>query len=105
MNKQHYTDEFSKGVYQCKHCGAQLFSSHTKFHSGTLWPSFRTALPGAITTRPDHSFGMVRTEIVCGKCGQHLGHVFDDGKEYGDTHPEAGQRFCVLSETLDLKKK
>jgi peptide-methionine (R)-S-oxide reductase len=105
MSEEKYTRVFEKGTYNCSHCGAQLFPSGAKFSSGTAWPSFRKALSGAIKTRPDHSLGMTRTEILCAKCGQHLGHVFDDGKECGDTHEQAGQRFCVLSEALDLEKK
>lgn len=92
-------------MYKCSKCGAQLFQSDAKFKSGAIWPSFRKAVPGAIKTRPDNSLGMKRTEILCARCGQHLGHVFDDGKECGDTHPEAGKRFCVLSDSLEFGKK
>lgn len=99
-----YTDFWEEGRYFCSKCGTQLFSSDAKFKSGTMWPSFREAILGAITTRPDHSLGMERTEILCAKCGEHLGHVFGDGKACGDTHPESGQRFCVLSDVLQFKK-
>ena len=103
--QEKYAAFWEKGTYQCKKCGAHLFPSDTKFKSGTEWPSFRTALPGAIKTKPDLSHGMVRTEILCAKCGQHLGHVFDDGRVCGDTHPQAGKRFCVLSGALAFRKK
>ena len=103
--KEHYTDFWKDGMYRCLKCGNQLFPSDAKFKSGTVWPSFRKALPGAVTMRPDHSHGMERTELLCAKCGEHLGHVFDDGKLCGDTHPEASQRFCILSEALDFKEK
>ncbi len=99
-----YTDFWKKGVYKCSKCGAKLFDSESKFKSGTKWPSFRIALPKTIETRPDHSFGMARTEILCAKCGQHLGHVFDDGKICGDKHIDAEKRFCVLSEALKFKE-
>ena len=105
MNNEPYTDFFEEGMYNCSKCGAQLFPSDAKFKSGDHWPSFRQAIPGAIKTQPDHSFGMVRTKILCANCGEHLGHVFDDGKLLGDTHPEAGKRFCVLSSALDFKKE
>jgi len=101
---EHYTDFWDKGSFKCAKCGADLFDSEAKFKSGTRWPSFRQAKPGAISTRPDNSLGMHRTEILCAKCGQHLGHVFDDGDLLGDTHPEAGKRFCVLSESLAFNK-
>ena len=99
-----YTDFWDRGKFKCSKCGAQLFYSYSKFKSGTSWPSFREAKKGAIKTRPDHSFGMLRTEILCAKCGQHLGHVFDDGKISGDTDPKARQRFCVLSDALMFDK-
>lgn len=86
------------GTYACVACGNPLFSSDTKFDSGTGWPSFASALPGAVTFHPDTSHGVTRTEVVCAKCGGHLGHVFDDG-------PTAtGKRYCVNSVCLNLKK-
>ncbi len=113
-----FTENWENGVYKCSKCGANLFDSESKFKSGTVWPSFRKCAPFfqkerpagskkhklAVETKDDHSFGMIRTEIVCAKCGQHLGHVFDDGKICGDKHPEAGLRFCVLSESLKFEK-
>ena len=104
MTEEKYTELWEKGTYKCSKCGAKLFDSESKFKSGTMWPSFRASVSKSIKTKDDHSFGMVRTEIVCAKCGQHLGHVFDDGKICGDKHAEAGFRFCVLSESLKFKK-
>jgi len=102
--EERYTDFFGEGIYKCKKCGTVLFDSEAKFKSGTIWPSFRKSMPDSIKTQPDESQGMHRTEVLCAKCGEHLGHVFDDGKMIGDTHPEAGQRYCVLSDTLDFKE-
>jgi len=87
------------GVYTCAACGNALFSSDAKFDSGTGWPSFDEALPGAIKEVKDIEQGMTRTETVCAKCGSHLGHVFDDG-------PTAtGKRYCMNSVCLDLEAK
>ena len=93
---EHTTD---KGEYQCAACGNILFSSDTKFDSGSGWPSFDQALPGSVEFHTDHAFGMTRTEVTCARCGAHLGHVFDDGPK--DT---TGQRFCINSACLLLKK-
>ena len=80
--------EYRKGFYHCANCGAKLFSSKAKFDSGTGWPSFSEALPGAFKTKIDFSFGMKRIEYHCANCGAHHGHVFLDG-------PTAtGKRFC-----------
>ena len=80
--------ETRKGFYHCANCGAKLFSSDAKFDSGTGWPSFSEALPGAFKTKIDYSFGMRRMEYHCANCGAHHGHVFLDG-------PTAtGKRFC-----------
>ena len=80
--------ENRKGYYHCANCGAKLFASNAKFDSGTGWPSFSEALPGAFKTKIDYSFGMKRIEYHCANCGAHHGHVFDDG-------PSAtGKRFC-----------
>ncbi len=93
-----YTHEKTTGMYKCGGCGADLFSSDTKFDSGSGWPSFtEPAVADAVELKTDISHGMTRTEVVCARCGGHLGHVFDDGP--GD---RGGQRFCINSCALDL---
>jgi len=85
------------GVYKCAACGNELFTSDMKFDSHCGWPSFdREIKGGKIVTHTDTSFGMVRTEIMCAKCGSHLGHIFDDGPT------ETGKRYCVNSISLDF---
>jgi peptide-methionine (R)-S-oxide reductase len=92
-----YWDAKEGGVYRCAGCGQELFSSDTKYDSGTGWPSFYEAMdPDAVETVPDSSFFMRRTEVVCSRCGGHLGHVFDDGPE------PTGKRFCINSCSLEL---
>ena len=81
-------DEKRVGFYHCANCGAKLFASNAKFDSGTGWPSFSEALPGAFKTKIDYSFGMKRIEYHCANCGVHHGHVFDDGPS------STGKRFC-----------
>mmetsp|Transcript_28922 Transcript_28922/g.50875 ORF Transcript_28922/g.50875 Transcript_28922/m.50875 type:complete len:204 (-) Transcript_28922:134-745(-) len=76
-----YNFNKKSGVYNCRGCGSPLFESSTKYNSGSGWPSFYDSLPGAVVTRTDRGHGMVRTEIVCGNCHGHLGHVFPDGPE------------------------
>jgi len=100
-----YKDHWEKGAYKCSKCGSILFSSDAKFDSGTIWPSFRKAEKDAVSMEPDYSLGMARTELLCEKCKQHLGHVFADGRLCGDKHPEAGKRFCILSDALKFDKK
>ena len=92
-----FLDEKRAGVYTCRLCGLPLFKGGEKFESGTGWPSFTSALrrrPSA--TIRDTSYGMVRTEIVCARCGGHQGHVFPDGP------PPTGERYCINSVSLDF---
>jgi peptide-methionine (R)-S-oxide reductase len=94
-----FLHEKRNGMYTCVACGNPLFSSDTKFDSGTGWPSFDEALPGAVKYEQDSAYGMDRTEVLCAKCGGHLGHVFNDGPT------KTGKRFCLNSVCLDLEEK
>jgi peptide-methionine (R)-S-oxide reductase len=87
-----------KGTFTCGACGQRLFTSEQKFDSGCGWPSFDSCEPGTIIERPDHSLGRARTEILCAKCGGHLGHVFDDGPT------PTGLRYCVNSLSIDFEE-
>lgn len=92
-----YINNHADGTYRCAACGEPLFSSGTKFKSGTGWPSFYDVVEeGNVDLRQDLSHGMVRTEVVCGNCGGHLGHLFNDGPQ------PTGQRYCINSVALDF---
>ena len=106
-----YWNNKERGMYKCAICGAELFSSDTKFASGTGWPSFTQPKDlENIELRPDTSHGMNRTEVLCKKCGAHLGHVFDDlsrqsfGKA-GGPKDRGGKRYCINSVCLEFEKK
>ena len=95
-----YYDCKEKGTYKCSCCGNKLFDSETKFDSGTGWPSFYKPINDEnVKYESDSSYGMIRTEVMCKKCGAHLGHVFDDGPQ------PTNLRYCINSISLDLEKK
>src|SRR3989344_5869792 len=95
-----YLHNKKKGAYLCKACSNELFSSETKFDSGTGWPSFHSPVSDKkVEMKEDNSHGMKRVEVICSKCGGHLGHVFDDGPK------PTGLRYCINSKALNFKEK
>ena len=94
-----YDSFFEKGKYKCAACGAALFTSDTKYDSGCGWPAFFEANKGSILTKEDNTLGMRRIEVMCRKCGSHLGHVFEDGPK-----DKGGKRYCVNSVALEFEK-
>jgi peptide-methionine (R)-S-oxide reductase len=94
-----FKEEPTDGIFRCAVCGNELFEGRTKFDSGTGWPSFyQPAKPKDVEEKADGGLGMMRTEVLCSRCGAHLGHVFDDGPD------PTGLRYCINAVSLDLKK-
>jgi len=87
------------GTYACAACGNPIFSSTAKFDSGSGWPSFSQAIPGQVKLSPDYSYGMIRTEVTCARCGSHLGHLFEDSST------QSKMRYCINSSAMDFEKQ
>jgi peptide-methionine (R)-S-oxide reductase len=95
-----YYNSKEEGVYRCAGCGNPLFDSETKFDSGTGWPSYYQPVSrDAVQIEEDNSYGMIRLEVLCSRCGGHLGHVFPDGPQ------PTGQRYCIISVSLDFEPR
>ena len=94
LNKEH-----REGTFRCAGCGQELFTSDTKFESGTGWPSFWAPVENAVETTTDRAYGMTRTEVHCARCKGHLGHVFEDGPR------PTGQRYCMNGVSLDFRPR
>jgi len=94
-----YNEHFEEGIYKCKGCDAPLYKSSSKFNSKCGWPSYDSALSGALEFIKDTTHGMIRTEIVCANCGGHQGHVFQDGPT------STGERYCVNSASINFQPK
>ena len=92
-----FNNHFESGIYVCKGCKQELYDSKSKFESNCGWPSYDRSKSGAIKFKKDLSYGMIRTEILCSKCGSHQGHIFDDGPSL------TGKRYCVNSLSIEFK--